>query len=508
MPLIATHDLTPESIAQMGDSHRKWVYNGLDCCVTQEVLGEIGKQTNFPREIYDFERALQAPAMEMMLRGFKVDQFERQQAMAEFSKSIARLDFQLQKLAHAVWDKPLNPNSHIQVKDFFYKAMGLPEVWLSQKGERKLSSNREALEKLSAYLYARPITDTILALRETKKLLSTLESEVDSDGRMRTSYNVAGTETGRWSSSASPFGTGTNLQNWTQRLRRVFMADAGWKLCVIDLEQAESRDVGFICGTLFGDWSYLDACESGDLHTLTARMIWPHLAWTGDPKKDRALADQIFYRDFSYRDMSKRGGHGSNYYGTPITMSRHLKVPVAFMADFQQGYFRAFPGIPRWHRWTAQQLQTVQSLTTPFGRERTFFGRATDDSTLREAIAYVPQSSTADRTNLGLYRIWKHMGKEVQLLAQTHDSVTFQYQPKHEADIIKTALAHMRVTLTAPNNRTFTIPGEAKVGWNWGNHHQPDKPLGPKNRYNPNGLTKWKGIDTRERLVGLDRPIS
>ena len=74
----------------------------------------------------------------------------------------------------------------------------------------------------------------------------------------------------------------------------------------------------------------------------------------------RAIAKQIFWRgavEYSYRDMSKRGGHGTNYFGTPYTMSQHLKVRVAVMEHFQRQYFTAFPEIPEWHTWVAQQLQ-------------------------------------------------------------------------------------------------------------------------------------------------------
>jgi DNA polymerase I-like protein with 3'-5' exonuclease and polymerase domains len=140
--------------------------------------------------------------------------------------------------------------------------MHLPEQWISDKGVKKLSMNREVLEKLEIFMHPRPFITCILAIRDLKKELETLESEIDPDGRMRTSYNIVGTETGRWSSSQSSTGTGLNAQNIKRKLRSMFIADPGWKLCGIDLEQAESREVGWLCGTLFNDWSYLDACDS------------------------------------------------------------------------------------------------------------------------------------------------------------------------------------------------------------------------------------------------------
>jgi DNA polymerase I-like protein with 3'-5' exonuclease and polymerase domains len=120
----------------------------------------------------------------------------------------------------------------------------------------------------------------ILALRDIAKKIGVLKTSIDPDGRMRTSYNIAGTTTGRFSSSLSDFGTGGNLQNLEERLRRPFVADPGMKFAYIDLEQAESRLVGAIEWNLFGDGRYLDACESGDLHTSVCRLAWTELPWT------------------------------------------------------------------------------------------------------------------------------------------------------------------------------------------------------------------------------------
>jgi hypothetical protein len=78
---------------------------------------------------------------------------------------------------------------------------------------------------------------------------------------------------------------------------------------------------------------------------------------------------------------------------------------------------------------------------------------------------------------------------QVQLLAQLHDGIYFQY---HESDnepaIIQQALALFQTT-RVHEGRTFTIPGEAKIGWNWAN-------VSPSN---PNGLKTWKGTDLRRR---------
>jgi len=460
-------------------------YNGLDCCLTLEVFEEISRtyETSRPiwQPIYNFERALQAPYLEIMQRGFAVDHTAREEAARGLRTRIDALRRTLDTLAEPIWHHGLNPRSPLQLKEFFFHEMGLPEIWLSQKGERKLSVNREALEKLDQYIYARPFVNCILLIRDLAKQLEIFETSIDSDGRWRSGYNIAGTETGRPSSSENAFGTGRNAQNIAPGLRYVFTADPGKRMACVDLEQVEARDVGFFCGCLFGDWDFLDSCESGDLHTNNARRIWPALGWTGDRRQDKIIAEGNFYREWSYRDMAKRGSHLSNYMGTAWTAARSLKVPIAIMEDFQARYCRggmdssgapippAFPAIPRWWQWTAEQLQTTHTLITPFGRRRHFFGRPGDDTTLREAIAFLPQSTTADRMNLGLWKVWNGE-KRVELLAQTYDSITFQYDEKYdEQEIIGRVLELIQVELKSQSGRSYVVPGEAKVGWNWGN---------------------------------------
>ena len=514
--LIQTQFLTPEGLLNNGSPHpltphdAHQIYCGLDSCLTTEVWGEVRRlhPEAYTGPIYQFERALQAPYLAIMQRGFAVDDLARRAAIARLETRQLRLETLLFRMAEAVWGRGLNPRSSKQMGEFFYGAMKLPEKWIRQKGESKLSLNREVLEFFAdTYLHPRPIVDVILSFRDVAKQLEVLNGKIDSDGRFRAGYNIAGTETGRPSSSSNAYGTGGNAQNIAPGLRFVFAADPGYKMCVIDLEQVEARDVAWFCGCLFDDWKFLDSCESGDLHTNNARLIWPELPWGSDGKQNRVIAERGFYRKFSYRDMAKKGSHLSNYSGTAWTAARSLKVPLGIMEDFQSRYCRgpacAYPAISRWWQWTAQQLQTTACITTPFGRVRHFFGRPDDPATLREAIAFLPQSTTADRMNLGLWRTWRH-APEVQLLAQTYDSITFQYEdkgPEREGEIVSKILDLIQVPMFHPSGRKYVVPGEAKVGWNWGSADE-------EGIVNPLGLVKWSPArpDMRKRPTSfLDR---
>lgn len=513
--------------APLSSNDKDWVYNGLDCCVTLEIRDELLPQLDeVSRKTYEFSKALQAPILEMTLRGTLVSQRRRSQVLDLYRSQIKTVAANVTRLAvegigferagqlgARKKDKRGNVSfaewwrSPLVLKNLFYDVLGIPPVRKRDPKTGKFipTVNREALEKASGYFIAEPIAKHILTLRDLDKKRGFLETGIDPDGRMRCNFNIAGTNTGRLASSMSDFGTGTNLQNVDRELRSVFIADKGFKFANLDLEQGDARNVGAICWDLFVEshgeayaGAYLDACESGDLHTAVCKMAWKDLPWTGDLKKDKAIAEQIAYRQDSYRQLAKKLGHGTNYYGTPRTMAKHTKVEQAAIEAFQVAYFRAFPAIgsfdhdpaaANYHTWVRKQLATLGYITTPFGRRRFFFGRPTDDSTLREAIAYAPQSMTADEIDTGILSLWR--AHRIQLLIQVHDSILLQYPEDEEETILPWAIKTLQTKLVLKRGREFTVPVDAKVGYNWGDFDATT---------NPDGLAKWRGVDTRKRL--------
>lgn len=483
--LVAAHEIDV-------DNGSEQVYNAMDCCLTHEIFGTLKQQIPLAVPSYGFELALQAPVLEMMLRGFRCDPAARELGIQTCQRDLARLDHVLVTLTEAVLNQPVTkrnpkgklilPGSAIQLKEVFYDYLGITPIKTWSKGEVKLPMDREVIEQIEDYFQARPIAAAVLAHRDKTKELSVLETEVDDDWRMRTSYNIGGTKSARFSSSKSPDGTGTNLQNITEDLRHILIADPGFILCGIDAEQSDSRMVGFMCGLLFDDWTYLDACESGDLHTYVARMTWPNdLPWTGDLKKDRVIAERPYYRHFSYRDSTKKLGHGTNFLGKAPTLSKLIHIPRHLIIPFQEKYFTGFPAIQQWQVWTASELQSKQQLTSIHGRKRDFFDRTNADETVRKGLAFLAAAPTADNLNLGMWRVWRHM-PEVQLLAQVHDAIYFQFpEGMDKAKVVGKAQELMAVPLSAPNGRQFIVPTEAKLGYNWGNAS--DK--------NPKGLRKF-----------------
>jgi DNA polymerase-1 len=370
------------------------------------------------------------------------------------------------------------------VAALFFDYLGIPQG----RGPKARSCDIKALEKMHLYLVARPIVNHLLLMRELAKKIDFLKTGVDRDGRIRTSYNISGTSTGRFSSSYSEFGTGGNLQNVEESLRSVFIADPGYKFAKFDAKSGESYCVGAIEGNLFNDWRYLDAVESGDIHTAVARLCWPSLGWTGNLKQDKNIAEQPFYRHYSYRFMCKKLGHGSNYGGQPPTLALQTNLPEPVVIGFQPKYFRAFPSHIRWHGWTDDALRKRGYLITLTGRKRWFFGRRNDPSTFREAIAYDPQGSLADIVNRAMLRLWRQ--KICLIMMQDHDALTFMYKEERENEVIATLQQNLVEEIPLEHGRTLAIPYDCKVGWNKGEYHATE---------NPDGLKDYEGQDKRRR---------
>jgi len=483
------------------------IYNGLDSPLTLEIMGvlrqSLGHNSPF-RWAYDFERRMQGPALTIMRRGIKVDMAARDFAVQKLKGRVIRLEYVLNRLAFVWWGNNLNPRSSHQLCLFFYDHLGLPEQFRRTKGKRSRSCDRDALETLRDYIHVRPICNAILSIREISKEIETLERGVDSDSRFRFSLNIAATETGRTSSSKNWKGTGGNIQNWKDDIRDIFVPDAGYKLGYFDYKQGESYIVAYEAE----EERLIAALASGDLHTYCARLIWPHLPWSGDIKKDKTIALKAYYRHFSYRDISKRGGHSRNYMAKPWTLSHTLKISLYLATEFCEHYDKAFPGIPLWQQSTISELQRSKDdfgchfLTTALGFRRHFFGRIWDEATWREAIAFRPQSTLGQMCQEGIYRLWKAelSGAPWQILANMHDAALLQFPVGHDDETVSAVSTLMTQPLQI-KNRTMTIPVEASLGFNWRSY----KKGGLLEEHSGPGSTAHQSRPTFVPV--LDRPI-
>lgn len=463
---------------------RLWVYNGFDILLTyeiKEIQEELLERDPKKKRAYEFAQTQQAVAFAMGHRGVLVDQNEVTRHVVRLEAACDRLHKYVQRLAHAVWNKGLNPNSPDQMKRFFYEmpsniiedkdndGFGFQPIYGGKGKDRKITCDIKALEKIAKnHYYARPVVLAILTYKDLNKKIQFLKRGIDADSRFRCTFNVAGTNTGRWSSSTNPFGTGSNFQNLTDELRTIFIPDDGYIFGYPDLEQAESRGVAY----LSGDEAYIAACEGGDLHTTVSRMLWPNeVPWTGELSKDKYLAEQPYYRHFSRRDLAKRGGHASNYLGTPWTLARNLQIEQSVAEEFQDLYFGTFSGIRRWHSDLIADLQSDGFLESPLGRKRTFFARRDSEETHKKAVASIPQGLISDIVKIGAWKIWNEFEIErddqmVQVLADMHDGTVMQIKHRSVFEIIPRLIELMTIPVQI-GPRVMTIPVDFTVGFRW-----------------------------------------
>jgi hypothetical protein len=307
----------------------------------------------------------------------------------------------------------------------------------------------------------------------------------------------------------------SNAQNVSPKLRHIFIAPPNEKFILVDYAQIESRIVAAICFRLFGLENYIAGTESGDLHSLAASMVWPNLPWPEDftiewcikhgpfpkdmLKAAKAIASIPFYRGKSRRDVSKTLGHGTSYMGKPFQMSKHSHIDIKLIEHYQEVFFSVFPEIRKWHRWVAEQVQTKGEITTMLGRTRRFFGRPNDDATIREAVAYEPQSVAADYCNRALLRLHnlaeaREFPAKIRL--SKHDELVVSCPERLEAEVLRTMKIQMQehITLTAPNGTTrdWFVPAECESGWN----------MGKESKTNPNGISH--PLDGRKRTITND----
>jgi hypothetical protein len=292
----------------------------------------------------------------------------------------------------------------------------------------------------------------------------------------------------------------------------VVCAPDGYAILNLDLKTAESIAVGYLSECR----AYIDACLSGDVHTAGCRLVFDDVDWPEDIDEAKELAEQVYYRWFTRRDLMKKGGHATNYYGQPPTLQKVAfsgQVTQEFVRNFQQKYFAAFPEIRTWQLATIAQIQADGVLVTPMGRERRFWGRPDDGATHREAIAFKPQSLVGDVMNEGLCQVQEWLLKECRdaktflgrkgkllpfkpevadLRAQVHDAGVFLVPIEGLDSLAPIIQDKLKYPVDFGHLGQMIIPSDMMVGRRW--CKAPKKPEeGDKfmQRFMIEGLKSW-----------------
>lgn len=508
-----------EEAAKLPPQLKAWAYNALDVTGTREVFDTLyPRLTSSTAKTYAFERALQNPAFSMMTRGVNVNVPLRAKMVAELKRELDKAIREVSKLEliETRWDKmeketgfctadlgakrhkwprgvpdgpdkrcekcgvsrlkkaPFNPNSTDQVKHLFYSVLKISPMY-NKKGD--VSVDDDVLDRIrSKHPEYADIVQAIQNVRDLKKQLGSLNAKLTPDNRYPSSFNVGAAWTGRFSSSKNPYQQGGNLQNVSERHRKIFLPDPGYTLFYADLKQAESNVVAHLAQ----DPEYINAHLSGDVHTYVTRLVWPEMPWTGDLKADKKIAkslpewDKVEGHDFRFQ--AKRIQHGSNFGLTPPGIAMIAHIPQLQARKAQAAYFTAFPGIPAWQGSIRKEVKEHRPLVNLLGRQVILMGRPWDEHTVKQGLAFKPQSTVADVLDLAMLRVWLEFDPEcVMLLAQVHDAILGQVKTSH-LHVMKRLIQLMEIPISV-HGRIMKIEPELAMGMNWG-HKSKDNPEG------------------------------
>jgi len=396
-----------------------WRYNAEDCCRTfenHEVLQSIVDKLGL-RAPHDFQQSLFHPTLYAMLRGVRVDEAKRKEILDQLQAAeVDAYNWLKEVIGHE-----LNIRSPKQVANFFYREVGQAAYHNRTSGGE--TTDDEALEKIATREpLLRPVVDKIAELRSIGVFTGTfLRPLADNDGRLRCSFNPAGTVTFRYSSSENAFGGGTNLENWSggkqkkanrkppPNVRRIIIPDPGYTFFDIDLSSADLRIVVWEsdCRKM-KEWFR----EGKDPYTETAKEYYNDPSIT---KKDPR------------RELFKRFGHATNYLGKARNIAPKVGLSIPAAERTQRWYFDKFPEIERWQEKVVATLYSTGTLRNVFGYRRKFLDRI-DNTMLGEAAAWIPQSTIAVLINHAWVNLWLNLPPPtVEVLLQNHDSLAGQF---------------------------------------------------------------------------------
>jgi uracil-DNA glycosylase len=437
------------------DEDRFWRYNCTDAVITFEVdeAEQAAVDAMRLREVHDFQQSLFQPVLKTMIRGIRCDHAKRAALTMQMMDRVA----QLQHEVNTICGYELNVRSSPQMQKAFYEDFQQRPVINRKTGS--VSCDDEALNLIAEREpLLKPLVRKILALRSANVFLSTfLRAPLDIDGRIRCSFNIAGTETFRFSSSQNAFGSGLNLQNIPSggggdeealpNIRELFIPDPGCTFFDIDLSSADLRIVVWE-----SDEPEFKAMfrEGLDPYTEIAKEFY------GDPSITKKDPRRQTFKSFA---------HGTNYLGSAKGLAERLGLSVADAERTQRWYFNRFPRIERWQKDLKDQVVKRGMVQNVFGN-RIYFTDRIEGTIFNQAAAWIPQSTVACLINRAYVAIDAQL-PYVEVLLQVHDSLAGQFPTVQGNHAIREIVRLAEIPLPYPD--PLVIPVGVKTSdKSWG----------------------------------------
>jgi len=432
-------------------------YACADVDMTLRLAGQLQPELG-EKALWDLFAEVEMPLVpvivDMQRAGVKLDVEYLEKMSLELGQ---RLD-ELQEEIEAQIGHSININSTQQLSVALFDEMGLALPWMRRGKSGYYSTAADVLEKIKD---KHPVVEMILEHRQLVKLKGTyvdaLPALVNSrTGRLHTSYNQAGSVTGRFSSS------NPNLQNIPIRtelgreIRRAFVAEEGWWLLAADYSQVELRVLAHVSG----DPAMLAAFARGeDIHASTAAAIY------GVPLEE-VTSDQ--------RRVAKMTNFAISYGVTGYGLSERTELSPQEAEAFIQAYFEAYPKIKEYIEHTRKQAREEGYVETLLGRRRYFpelstkarVHRNVREQAYRMAINAPIQGTAADILKVAMQRLWQEMrsrGLRSRMILQVHDELVLEVPEDELRQVASLVIGIMEgaYELDAP------LKVDAKLGRNW-----------------------------------------
>ena len=387
-------------------------------------------------------------------RGIAVDRKELEKLATFFEGEVARET----KAAHLAAGHEFNVGSPKQLQVVLFDELNLPKT---KKIKTGFTTDAEALNWLFEKT-KHPLLESLLRIRETKKLGTTVEgliAEIGGDGRIRTHFAQTVAATGRLSSVAP------NLQNIPVRteegrsIRNAFIAGSGYiSLLTADYSQIEMR----IMAHLSNDSGLLAAFESGeDLHATVAALVFGVAARDVDPEMRRQI-----------KAMSYGLAYGLSAYGLAVQLD--LTPPAA--QELMDKYFLRFGGIRDYLSSVVEQARKVGYTETVMGRRRYLPDLLHDNRQRREiaermALNAPIQGSAADIIKQAMLNVQRALVAEnlgSRLLLQVHDELILEVVAGEEERL--TALVRREMAAAYPLKAPLDVSVGIGKSWNEAAH--------------------------------------
>jgi len=351
------------------------------------------------------------------MNGVKVNSELLERLSIDFEKS-------LEKIAEEVYAQVgfrFNLNSPIQLREILFDKLGLPQKKMTKSGEA--STDVEVLTELSKF---HPVPEKVLEHRGLSKLKSTY---IDSfpklinprTRRIHTSFNQAGTSTGRLSSSDP------NLQNIPvktpegRRIREAFIPEDGFLLLSADYSQIELR----LLAHFSEDDSLVSAFLAGsDIHNRTAAEIF-------------GVSEDLVTPEM--RRRSKTINFGIIYGISPFGLSKQLGISNTIAKSYINEYFKRYRRVKSYTEASIREAERQGYAVTLLGRRRPIPELKSKDRTTRgigerTAINTPIQGSAADIIKIAMIKIQERLSRDYRsrMILQVHDELLFEI---HESEI-------------------------------------------------------------------------